>query len=1649
MKHIRAQMRQGRKAGIFALLAAACLLLVLPACQNPAQRHGNRTGTVSLTFSQGLERTIMPPTGVAQFDRFELVFTRDVSEVRRVWTYNQLIAGTVELAAGEWFLTVTASRAFVVEDSAEPDGNGDGLEGFRRAAESEAIPVYVALGENTAVPVELNPIAGDGYKGTFRWNISFEYETRIKSAKLVIWEYADREYAVETFDLLNYDTGNYIVLPTGEYWVAVKLGSDSPRVGGGLGKALRVYYNMCSVMEDLEFGNADLSVSPLDLILLAWNGNEWDFSGIEAWEFGALEALSFAIVGVAGVDDGNFDHLEAAFNNVANWSEPFVAPDDAALLMQLVDAALINIGACKGFRGDALLYQPAVWTAIEAMVENETPIDYQWTNDDHTLTVNVGGEDGTAYVVVIDFGRTIPFLPPLTGTVCVTGTLQAGQTLTADTTGLGGSGIIFYQWMRENTVVGTDSTYTVQAADVGSLFTLRVSRAGNSGYITSLPILTGTVGITGMAHVGQTLTANIAELGGTGDIVFQWRRGTTNVGTNSSTYVVQTADTGFAITVTVTRTDNSGSAVSTPTAIVIHPPLTGTVSITGTAHVGQTLTANTGSLGGTGTVSFQWRRGTINLGNNSTYVLQPADVGSSITVTVTRTGNSGSVTSTPTAAVILPPLTGTVGITGTLQAGQTLTAVTTGLGGSGAISHQWMRGTTVVGTAATYTVQTADIGSTNFTLRVARANNSGNVTSLPMLAGTVNIIGTAHVGQTLTANIGNLGGSGTAAFQWRRGTINIGINSTYTVQAADVGSTITVTVTRANNSGSVTSVPTAVATWPPPGSVSVTPSSATLVQGVGGTRQFSAAVGPAGAPQAVTWTVSPQPAGVTISSAGLLTVGTGVSVPTLTVRATATGHPAVSGTATVTLTPPPNWIVSAGSYHAVAIREDGRLWAWGSNSSIGMDYGRTGLGMLAGAVFIPFPVGTAANWAYVSAGGRHTVAIRSDGSLWAWGNNRSGQLGDGTTDHPWPGVSNDRGIPVRIGTATNWRSVSAGGDHTVAITTTGELWAWGNNRSGQLGIGTTIYRNIPTRIGTETNWASVSASGNHTIAIRTDGTLWAWGDNSFGQLGDGTIGWFNSSTPTQIGNATNWAYVSTGENHTAAIRGDGSLWAWGNNQWGQLGDGTTTDRNSPVQIGEATNWVSVSAGFNHTVAIRGSGELWVWGGGIYGQLGDGTLTNRTAPVQIERDVTDWVSVSAGNRYTIAVRANRTLWAWGSNLGGRAGHGVISEDVLRPIQVREAAVTVPPPAVSRFAAASAGNGYTLVVGENGTLWAWGNSNNGRTGLGMSEGAPSAPLQVGTATNWSYVSAGNRHTAAIRRDGSLWAWGYNGDGRLGDGTETATWMGAYNDRGSPVRIGTATNWRSVSAGGSHTMAIRTDGTLWAWGGNNRGKLGDGTETNRNIPTRIGNATNWATVSAGYSHTVALRTDGTLWAWGDGFWGQLGDGTNSWSNNTPTQIGNATNWVYVSAGSRHTVAIRRDGTLWAWGHNSFGQLGDGTTADRNTPVQVGEFTNWVSVSAGTNHTMAIREGGTLWAWGQNGSGELGDGTGINRSSPGQIGNESNWASVFASSGDPIFSWGNGHTLAIRTDGTLWVWGSNDSGQLGDGTMTNRLYPFRITIP
>jgi hypothetical protein len=246
-------------------------------------------------------------------------------------------------------------------------------------------------------------------------------------------------------------------------------------------------------------------------------------------------------------------------------------------------------------------------------------------------------------------------------------------------------------------------------------------------------------------------------------------------------------------------------------------------------------------------------------------------------------------------------------------------------------------------------------------------------------------------------------------------------------------------------------------------------------------------------------------------------------------------------------------------------------------------------------------------------------------------------------------------------------------------------------------------------------------------------------------------------------------------------------------------------------------------------------------------------------------------------------------------------------------------------------------------------------------------------------------------AVRTDGTLWTWGRNQYGQLGDGTTT--------DRTSPIQIGSATTWQSVAAGDSHTVAVRTDGTLWAWGYNNNGQVGEGTTTITS-PLQIGSATTWGGSVAASGHTVAVRTDGTLWAWGNNYHGQVGDGTNSSRRAGPVQIGTATSWRSVAAGMGHTLAVRTDGTLWAWGWYYRGALGDGSGKYQYSPVQIGTATTWSSVAARENHSVAIRTDGTLWAWGANESGQLGDGTTTDRTSPVQVGSAASWQSVAAGS-------------------------------------------------
>jgi alpha-tubulin suppressor-like RCC1 family protein len=344
-----------------------------------------------------------------------------------------------------------------------------------------------------------------------------------------------------------------------------------------------------------------------------------------------------------------------------------------------------------------------------------------------------------------------------------------------------------------------------------------------------------------------------------------------------------------------------------------------------------------------------------------------------------------------------------------------------------------------------------------------------------------------------------------------------------------------------------------------------------------------------------------------------------------------------------------------------------------------------------------------------------------------------------------------------------------------------------------------------------------------------------------------------------------------------------------------------------------------------------------------------------------------------------------------------------------------------------------------VGNN--LFTWGNDNLGQLGNGVPSVTAlsySSPIQVGSLTNWKQVAAGDSHTSAIKTDGTLWTWGWNNFGQLGNGTTVY-----YS---SPIQVGSLTNWKQVSAGYIITSAIKTDGTLWTWGLNQYGELGNGTATPYSSPIQVGSLTNWKQVSCGASTIAAIKTDGTLWTWGWSNNGGLGNGTASASLNysSPLQIGALTNWKQVSAGNAQTAAIKTDGTLWVWGSNNGGQLGNQNIINYSSPIQVGSLNNWKQVSVNGSATAAIKTDGTLWTCGYNIQistpiGILGNGTGVSYSSPIQVGSLTNWKIV-------VFSGSQGTAGAIKTDGTLWTWGINASGQLGNGTNLRYSSPIQV---
>jgi len=812
---------------------------------------------------------------------------------------------------------------------------------------------------------------------------------------------------------------------------------------------------------------------------------------------------------------------------------------------------------------------------------------------------------------------------------------------------------------------------------------------------------------------------------------------------------------------------------------------------------------------------------------------------------------------------------------------------------------------------------------------------------------------------------------------------------------------------------------------------------------------------------------------------------------------------------------PPLRLIRAASGFTAALSDDGELWTWGYNSA-----GQLGLGDNVTRKE-PTRVSAGTTWTVLATGNNSAAAIRADGTLMTWGQNNSGQLG--TADYL------NRSVPTTVSGGGTWKAVAISDTHTLAIKTNGTLWSWGDNGYGQLGSGST--RSVPQQVGTDSDWTYVYAKGGSSFAIKGAGVLMVCGQNNYGRLGLGDTnlrGTFTQVTPGQTykmvasnyyttqflrTNGTLWSsgYVYTGLGtggtylspqqvnvgstyrevaadyvSSLAVRTDGTLWGWGDNGYYQLGIPGQSARLSPVQVGSSTGWVNPDTGLVTSYGFR-NGELYVWGRADdykTGRLEAATPANYTAPVSL---TTTWQPYQPSVSWNIGTADDtHTVWASYRESGGdvRETSDTIYLDLTGPSgtmqlnggQPSSAELTVSvgssitnvsemnidsqgwvPYADTTATALSGPDGTKTVTveyrDEYGRVLSRSDSidvdTSGPTGtmtinndaastrfrkVSVTSNVPGAvSMQPAGRLGWTDFALGNTSSGGIRTDGSLWSAGNNGSGDIGNGTSGPLYYFTRpNDGGA--------TWQSMSKGISGvTYGVKTDGSLWAWGANSSYELGQGaTQVPSYVPVRIGLESTWKSVKAGWNFGVAMKTDGSLWAWGSNGYGQLGDGSQA-TRFTPVRCGLATDYfTNYAPGYYHVLATKSDKTLWAWGYNAYGQLGNGSVGGNVlSPTRANADPHFVSLAGGNMLSAAVKDDGSLWTWGY--SGYLSDGTEVTRGTPGRVGSDTNWKSVAV---------GQTHGIALKTDGSAYGWGANNNGMLGDWTTTQRLGLTRVGL-
>jgi alpha-tubulin suppressor-like RCC1 family protein len=645
-------------------------------------------------------------------------------------------------------------------------------------------------------------------------------------------------------------------------------------------------------------------------------------------------------------------------------------------------------------------------------------------------------------------------------------------------------------------------------------------------------------------------------------------------------------------------------------------------------------------------------------------------------------------------------------------------------------------------------------------------------------------------------------------------------------------------------------------------------------------------------------------------------------------------------------------------------------------------------------------------------------------NVWTWGYNGYGMNGQNTLGGP----INEQLTLI----ATSATIVPSQGGYSNAgyIKSNGTLWMWGSGSDGELGLNNTESRSSPSQVGALTNWNQLAIGFFYALARKTDGTIWSWGRDDYGQLGINSQ-YINYSSPVQIGTLTTWTHVAASQSSSYAIKG-GALWVWGANFFGQLGKNTIIDYSAPTQVGALTTWSKISVGSNFTAGITTAGALWMWGYNVFGQLGSNTTIDRSSPVQVTGGGV-WLSVALSRLGTAAVKSGGTLWQWGEAFGLVPANSAFST----PTQIG---------ADTNWASVYSSSDYNAYVAikTNGTAWTWGaniptittpydpySDNFGDTTI------RSSPTQIGSATNWA--EAYLVQNAIILKDTSnnLYSVGFNDFGQLG------TSKILYNTTTSPVNIGSAKYADGACSQSNALFIKKTDRTLWESGARFypiTGGLYATPGTLYSSPVQIGLSSNWKKVFPSCGSNYALTTTKDLYAWGDNTYGQLGINGGGQYVSNPTQIsGTWEDLTQSNVNCEHSLAYKFSpiSGIYAWGRNTYGQVGVNNTISYSSPVLVGNITSQPKkLAANTYNSAFVSALGELYTWGYNLQGQLGVNNRINSSNPVQVaGALYNDVSI-----------GENFMTAVRTNGTLWAWGNNLFGQLGQNNTTRRSSPVQI---